>query len=135
MNVDDYQIAYKGEDKYLLYFSQFPLKLCKYPDFELHFQALPIPPSKKTLISSYKLCLAQIKDNKETPPFVKEKIEMFLKDVSDQDFNKKAILTFQGLFIAYHEFFCLCVNNLPYQPRSIFSGQLWQQQYYFYFKF
>lgn len=102
MDADDYQIPYEGEDKYLLYFSEVPLKFWKYYDFERHFQALPIPPSKKTLISSYKRCLSQIKNNKKTPSFVKESIQTLLNDVSDRDRNKKAIvkkiLTLQWYF-------------------------------------
>ncbi|KAI9486504.1 MAG: hypothetical protein EXX96DRAFT_549303 [Benjaminiella poitrasii] len=94
MNADDYQTAYEGEDKYLLYFSQAPLKFWKYHDFERHFQALPIPPSKKTLISSYKLCLAQIKDNKKTLPYVKEKIETLLKDLTTNSSSACASTTY-----------------------------------------
>ncbi|KAL9545353.1 hypothetical protein PS6_008268 [Mucor atramentarius] len=82
MDADDYRTPYEGEDKYLLYFSDAPLKLWKYYDFERHFQALPIPPSKKTLISSYKRCLSQIKNNKKTPSFVKESIQTLLQDVA-----------------------------------------------------
>ncbi|OBZ90652.1 hypothetical protein A0J61_01301 [Choanephora cucurbitarum] len=94
MNVDDYQTAYEGKDKYLLYFSQAPLKFWKYHDFERHFQALPIPTSKKTLISSYKLCLAQIKDNKKTPPYVKEKIKTLLEDLTTDPSSACASTTY-----------------------------------------
>lgn len=113
MNPDEYKTAYEGKDKYLLYFSQAPLKCWKYQDFERHFQTLPNPSSKKTLISSYKLCLEKIKSNKKTPPWVKEKIKMLLNDVSDQDFNKEAKVTLQWSFFSSPQILPLLVPQQP----------------------
>ncbi|KAF7720505.1 hypothetical protein EC973_007967, partial [Apophysomyces ossiformis] len=81
MNSDNYRYDYSGKDKYLLFFSQKSLKDWSYHEFEHHFQAFPVSPSKKKLIAAYKLRLAQIKDNKATPPYVKHKIDNLMEEL------------------------------------------------------
>ncbi|KAF7725434.1 hypothetical protein EC973_009608 [Apophysomyces ossiformis] len=85
-----YRYQYDGNDKYLLFFARTNLKDWDFQHFEGYFNNPRNPPSRNTLVSSYRRCLNRIHDHPCTPESVKAKIKTLLGKVDTVDPSQAA---------------------------------------------
>lgn len=81
MDINSYRHQYDGKDASISFFAQNDLENWGFQQYEKHFGKGHNPPSKKTMMSSYKQSLNRIQEHPKTPTNVKAQIKVLLKKV------------------------------------------------------
>ncbi|CAO3600847.1 unnamed protein product [Absidia cylindrospora] len=85
MDSENYHHSYSGKNKYLLYFTETPLKSWNYPSFETWFSKKRNSPSKATLVGAYKQCLTFIQNDNNTPSYIKNRVNEIIEEFATKN--------------------------------------------------